>query len=105
MFSGEDVAVDGSFFKADASGGSIQTEFYVDRELERIERKIEEYHRVLEEQDAADEKTQKQDTGNDEVLSEKVEKMKRRAKEKRELKSRISSERSGDRAWRDTTRR
>ena len=89
-------AVDGSFFKADASKASIQTEDYVDRELERIERKIEEYQQALEEQDAADEEAHKQDTGNDEVLREKIEEMRRRQAEKRDLKARM--ERSGDRA-------
>ena len=93
LFGGEEVAVDGSFFSADASRGSIQTEGYVEKELERIEKKIEEYHRALEETDAADEKAGKQDVGNDEVLREKIEKLKRRQEEKRELKSRM--ERSG----------
>ncbi len=94
LFGGDEVAVDGSFFSADASRGSIQTEGCVDKELERIEKKIEEYHRVLEDADAADEKSRKQDVGNDEVLREKIEKLKRRQEEKRELKSRM--ERSGD---------
>ena len=40
LFGAEDVAVDGSFFKADASRSSIHTEDYIDKELERIERKI-----------------------------------------------------------------
>ena len=93
LFGAEDVAVDGSFFKADASRGSIQTESYVDRELERIERKIEEYHQALEEQDTADEKAGTQDASDDGVLSEKIEKMKRRQEEKRDLKARM--ERSG----------
>ena len=93
LFGGDEVAVDGSFFSADASRGSIQTEGYIDRELEDIKKKIEEYHRILEEADVADEKAGKQDTGNDEVLSEKIEKLKRRQEEKRELKSRM--ERSG----------
>lgn len=94
LFGGDEVAVDGSFFKADASKGSIQTESYVDRELDRIESKIEEYHRAVEEADAADEKSRGDDAGNDEVLSEKIEKLKRRQAEKKDIKARM--ERSGD---------
>ena len=71
----------------DSAAGAVE-------EFERIEKKIEEYHRALEEADAADEKAGKQDVGNDEVLREKIEKLKRRQEEKRELKSRM--ERSGD---------
>ena len=94
LFGGEEVAVDGSFFKADASRASIQTKGYIDRELENIEEKIKEYQVALEEQDAADDKAGAQDTSNDEVLLEKIEKMKRRQGEKRELKERM--ERRGD---------
>ena len=94
LFGGNEVAVDGCFFKADSSKARIHTEAYIDKGLEEIERKIEEYHQALEEQDGADEKAQNQDTSNDEVLREKIEKMKRRQEERRELKARM--ERSGD---------
>ena len=94
LFGGVVVAVDGSFFKADASKKSIQTKAYIDKALEKIEEKIEEYHQILDRQDAADEKAGARDTSNDEVLSEKIEKMKRKQAEKRDIKARI--ERSGD---------
>ena len=71
----------------DSAAGAVE-------EFERIEKKIEEYHRALEEADAADEKAGKHDVGNDEVLREKIEKLKRRQEEKREFKS--CMERSGD---------
>ena len=93
LFGGEDVAVDGSFFSADTSKANIHTKAYIDKGLEQIERKIEEYQKALEEEDAVDEKAQKRDTGDDEVLSEKIEKLRRRQEEKRELKARM--ERSG----------
>ena len=93
LFGGEEVAVDGSFFSADASRGSIQTEGYVDRELESIEKKIEEYQKALEEADAADEKSRRDDASNDEVLGEKIEKLKRRQAEKKDIKARM--ERNG----------
>ena len=93
LFGGEEVAVDGSFFKADASRATIHTEAYIDKALEKIDKKIEEYHQALEEQDTADDKAQTQDASNDEVLSEKIEKMKRRQAEKRDLRARM--ERSG----------
>ena len=94
LFGGDEVAVDGSFFSANASRGSIQTEGYIDRELENIQKKIEEYQAALEEQDMADDNAGRQDTGSDEALGEKIEKLKRRQEEKRKLKSRM--ERSGD---------
>ena len=94
LFGGDEVAVDGSFFSADASRASIETKAYVDNALEEVEKKIEEYQRDLEESDAADEKAGREDAGNDKVLREKIEKLKRRQKEKRELKDRM--ERSGD---------
>ena len=81
LFGGEEVAVDGSLFSADASRGSIKTGAYVDNALKEIERKIEEYQRDLEEADAADEQKHKQDVGNDEVLREKIEELKRRQEE------------------------
>ena len=94
LFGGVVVAVDSSFFKADASKKSIQTKAYIDKALEKIDEKIEEYHQILDRQDAADEKAGARDTSNDEVLSEKIEKMKRKQAEKRDIKARI--ERSGD---------
>ncbi len=93
LFGGEEVAVDGSFFKADASKTSIQTEAYVNKALEKIDKKIEEYRQALDRQDAADDKAGAQDVSSDEVLLEKLEKMKQRQAEKRDLKARI--ERSG----------
>ncbi len=94
LFGGDEVAVDGSFFSADASRASIRTRGYIDRELENIESRIEEYQQELEEADAADEKAGRQDAGNDKMLREKIEKLKKRQKENRETKDRM--ERSGD---------
>ena len=93
LLGGEDVAVDGCFFKGDASRASIETEAYIDKALEEIDRKIEEYQQALEDTDAVDDKAGAADTRDDEVLSEKLERMKRRQAEKRDLKGRI--ERSG----------
>ena len=61
--------------------------------MEQIERKIEEYRKALEEENAADEKAGKRDTGDDEVLSEKIEELRRRQEKKRELKARM------ERSW------
>ena len=94
LFGGEVAAADSSFFKADASKTSIQTETYVNKALEKIDKKIEEYHQALDRQDAADDKAGAQDVSSDEVLLEKLEKIKQRQAEKRGLKARI--ERSGD---------
>ena len=72
LFGGENVAVDGCFFKGDASRASIETESYIDKALEEVDRKIEEYQQALEDTDAADDKAGAADTSNDEVLSEKL---------------------------------
>ena len=94
LFGGERVAVDGSFFKADAGITSIQTREYTDRALEKIERKIEEYQQALEEQDKKEEDSGGGDTGNDEALSEKLEKMKKMQEHQREIKNQMDE--SGD---------
>ncbi len=94
LFGGDEVAVDGSFFSADASRASIRTGGYIDRELENIESRIEQYQRELEEADAADEKAGIQDAADDRMLREKIEKLGKRQEETRETGDRM--ERSGD---------
>ncbi len=94
LFGGDEAAVDGSFLSADASTASIRTRGYIDRELENIESRIEQYQRELEGADAADEKAGIQDAADDRMLLEKIEKLGKRQEETRETGDRM--ERSGD---------
>ncbi len=59
LFGGEAVAVDGSFFKADASKQGIYTENKLKKQLETLEKKISQYQYELNKQDAVDNKLYK----------------------------------------------
>lgn len=72
LLGGEEVAVDGSFFKADASKGSIDTEAKLSTQLERLERHIAAYQQALAKQDAADDKAGKGALVEDTHLQEKL---------------------------------
>lgn len=92
LFGGRQVAVDGTFMKANAAKSTIRTKGYLDREIEGIEKKIAEYHRELERNDAEEEEDT--DTCGESDLEEKIEKMKRIQEEKREVRKEL--ERSGN---------
>ena len=51
LLGGEQVAVDGSFLKADASRDSMYTAAKLEKKLEKLEEKIAAYHRQLDEAD------------------------------------------------------
>ena len=82
LFGDRQVAVDGTFMKANAAKSTIRTKGYLDREIEGIEKEIAEYHRELERNDAEEEEDT--DTCGESDLEEKIEKMKRIQEEKRE---------------------
>ena len=69
LFGGENVAVDGCFFKGDASRASIKTEAYIDKALEEINRKVEEYQQALEE---GREALKSDDPGKIDLATEKI---------------------------------
>jgi transposase len=56
LFAGDEVAVDGSFFKADASKDSIYTAKKLEQQLAGLDKKIEAYQRQLAEQDTTGKK-------------------------------------------------
>jgi len=56
MFKGDEVAIDGSFFKGNASKASIYTEKKLEEQLAELDKKVADYQKQLEEQDALDEK-------------------------------------------------
>lgn len=94
LLGGEEVAVDGSFFKANASKQSIYTETNLDKQLEIIEKKINEYQNALAEQDATDDKIDKGSLVEDEKNKEKIEFLKQKQAEKKALQEQLKQ--SGD---------
>ena len=94
LLGGEVVAVDGSFFKADASKGSIYTESRLNKELDVLEKKITDYQNALDQQDEMDDKTGINSLTEDPQLTEKLENLKVRQADKQALKKRLDE--SGD---------
>ena len=86
LLGGKEVAVDGTFFKADASIGSIQTEGYVDKAIELLDKRIEQYMEEVERADTEEGDEGYGMSGEEEGLSEKIEELKKRRREKEALK-------------------
>ncbi len=59
LFGGEEVAVDGSFFKADTNKDRIYTEEKLMNQLEYLDKKITVYQEALDQQHAVDDKADK----------------------------------------------
>ena len=72
LLGGEDVAVDGSFFKADASKAGIYTDDKLTKQLAALEQKINDYQQALAEQDTADDKAGKGSLVEDPHLTDKL---------------------------------
>jgi len=94
LLGGESVAVDGSFFKADARKESIYTETRLNKELASLEKKITDYQNTLDQQDAMDDKSGCGSLVEDPQLTEKLDKLKARQAEKQALKKAL--EESGE---------
>lgn len=89
LLGGEEVAVDGSFFKGDSSKQSIYTEANLDKQLEILEKKINAYQKALDEQDATDDKAGKGSLIEDEKNKEKIEFLKEKQAEKKALQEQL----------------
>jgi transposase len=72
LFGGECVAIDGSFFKANASKKSIKRKQQLEEELKRIEQYIEHYYSELSNQDHAEDAEGFQSLTIDESLATKI---------------------------------
>jgi transposase len=72
LFGGEEVAVDGSFFKAYANKDGIYTEEKLNNQLESLDKKITAYQEALDQQDAVDDKADKGSLAEDKQLNEKL---------------------------------
>ncbi len=82
LLGGDEVAVDGSFFKADASSDGIFTAKKLDDQLAALEKKIDAYQRQLAEQDAQDDQAGLGSLVEDEGLADKIARLKERRAEK-----------------------
>jgi transposase len=94
LFGGEEVAVDGSFFKADASTDGIFTAKKLDDQMVALEKKIDAYQRQLAEQDAQDDRASLGSLAEDDGLGDKLARLKARQAEKQALRTRL--EKSAD---------
>jgi transposase len=94
LFGGEQVAVDGSFFKADASKSGIYTEAKLNKQLEALEQKIADYQQALAEQDTADDRAGLGSLSEDRQLPQKLERLRDKQAEKQALRQQLKD--SGD---------
>jgi transposase len=85
LFGGAEVAVDGSFFNADASKSSIYTEEHLNKQLAYLERKITDYQQALAEQDAADDQAGKGSLVEDTQLADKIKRLQEKQAQKKAL--------------------
>jgi hypothetical protein len=91
LLGGEEVAVDGSFFKADANKAGIYTENKLDKQLAALEKKINDYQQALAEQDAADDKAGKGSLIEDEQLADKLKRLQEKQAEKKALQQQLKA--------------
>jgi hypothetical protein len=91
LFGGEEVAVDGSFFKADASTDGIFTAKKLDDQLAALEKKIDAYQARLAEQDAQDDQAGLGSLAEDGELAGKLARLKERQTEKQALRTRLEA--------------
>jgi hypothetical protein len=91
LFGGEEVAVDGSFFKANANKAGIYTENKLDKQLAALEKKINDYQQALAEQDVADDKAGKGSLIEDEQLADKLKCLQEKQAEKKALQQQLNA--------------
>lgn len=91
LFGKELVAVDGTFLKASANKSSIYTENNLKKQLAKIENKILEYQDRINSQDKQEDKSNHNPCTNDKDLPEKIEKLKKKQKEKLALQEELKN--------------
>ena len=94
LFGGEEVAVDGSFFKADANKDGIYTEEKLNKQLDYLDKKIIAYQEAIDQQDKADDEAGKGCQIEDEHLNEKLLILKEKQAQKKVLHQQLKD--SGD---------
>jgi transposase len=90
LYGGEQVGIDGSFFKGDTATALIYTAQKLDDQLAALEKKIEDYQRALAEQDAADDRAGLGSLVEDGALGEKIARLKAKQAEKQALRERLA---------------
>ena len=91
LLGGEEVAVDGSFFKADANKAGIYTDDKLSKQLAKLEQKINDYQQALAEQDAADDKAGKGSLLEDPQLADKLKRLHEKQAEKKALQQQLNA--------------
>ena len=89
LFGGEEVAVDGSFFKADTNKAHIYTAEKLDKQLTALEKKIQDYQNALEKHDTADDKAEKGSLAEDAQLADKIKRLQEKQAEKQKLQQQL----------------
>ena len=87
LLGGSRVAVDGSFFKADANTYSFHTKRSLERELKRLDEKIAAYHQQLDEADARSEECAH--GAEDPELTSKIEALIKKQRNRKALQARL----------------
>ena len=91
LFAGNEVAVDGSFFKADANTDSLYTAKKLEQQLAELDKKIEAYQQQWVEQDATDDQAGLGGLVDDPNLASKLARLKQRQAEKKALQNRLNA--------------
>lgn len=91
LLAGDDVAVDGSFFKADASKDSIYTAKKLEQQLAALDKKIEAYQQQLATQDTTDDSAGLGSLVEDPGLAEKIARIKAKQAEKKTLQNQLNA--------------
>jgi transposase len=89
LFGGEQVGVDGSFFKGNTSKNNIYTAEQLDNQITDLEQKISNYQQQLAEQDARDDQAGIGSLIEDSSLSEKIAQLKAKQAQKKALQSKL----------------
>jgi transposase len=89
LFGAEEVAVDGSFFKADASKEGIYTEAKLADQIKSLDKKITAYQEALDRQDAAEDKVDHDCQTEDTQLQEKLLRLKAKQAQKEALQQQL----------------
>lgn len=84
LFGGKKVAIDGSFFRGNASKASIHTEKKLKKQIEELDAKITAYQNELAENDRCDDKESNQSIHEDPELGDKLERLKGRQVQKQQ---------------------
>lgn len=87
----EAVAVDGSFFKADASKDSIYTDKQLSQQLEALALKIKNYQDSIASQDRLDDEARLGQLVEDDQLQQKLERLQQRQAEKQALRKQLEA--------------